>query len=370
MKDVSQHDQVGKIIFSEQNHQKLFNSMLDPVIIYKIDENGDFVQFVLANNAFFHEYGYLTNELDGLNLSAISAEKEKLSDLVRSISAGKVHLFETIHQRKAGSIFPVEVHSQFIALDGQRMNISTIRNITIRKEAEERLVLVNQYKENILKAVSHDLRSPLAQIQGLVKLMKNEQVSESFEKYLGMVEGAGKQAENIVSELLASDNLENRKSGHPFKKLNVNVFCDKISQNYKLLANSKKGIDFIHSLPDQEIFVSVDENRLTRVFDNIVSNAIKFSQSNSVIEFEVEVKEEIVRFSVKDFGVGIPNELKSIIFDKQSKAMREGTSGEESTGLGLSIAKGIVKQFQGDIWFESEQGQGTIFFVTLPLKRD
>jgi len=101
----------------------------------------------------------------------------------------------------------------------------------------------------------------------------------------------------------------------------------------------------------------------------LVTNAIKFSPAGADISVRLEVKPDTVIVIVKDNGIGIPAEVKENIFDMFTRAKRAGTAGEQSYGLGLAISKQIVEAHGGRIWYESEQGKGTIFFVELPLNR-
>jgi two-component system, OmpR family, sensor histidine kinase VicK len=114
------------------------------------------------------------------------------------------------------------------------------------------------------------------------------------------------------------------------------------------------------------IYANLDELKLLQVVNNLVSNAIKFSPDDSTVVINVEERVEDVIFSVKDVGVGIPESLQSLIFDRKTVAARTGLEGEKSIGLGLSITKILVDRMGGRIWFDSIPGHGSTFYFTLP----
>jgi signal transduction histidine kinase len=112
----------------------------------------------------------------------------------------------------------------------------------------------------------------------------------------------------------------------------------------------------------------VNKDKIWRLFNNLISNAIKFSYERADIQIGIHRKDGRIRFSVKDKGIGIPEKNKSSIFDMFTESKMYGTSGEKPNGLGLSISLQIAKAHGGNIWFESEQGKGTTFYVDLPEK--
>lgn len=116
----------------------------------------------------------------------------------------------------------------------------------------------------------------------------------------------------------------------------------------------------------QSVMVPMNESKIWRVMNNILANAVKFSPEGSTIYIATEVFSKHVVVSIKDSGIGIPIDIQDSLFDLFTKSSRKGTNGEETYGLGLAISKQIVEAHNGEIWFKSEQGKGTTFFVMLP----
>lgn len=109
----------------------------------------------------------------------------------------------------------------------------------------------------------------------------------------------------------------------------------------------------------------VNNDKFSRVISNLISNAVKFSHSNSTILITTQYTTESVLIKVADNGIGIPKQMQEVIFDKFTKAGRKGTAGEKSFGLGMSIVKQIVELHGGKIWLESEENKGTTIYIEL-----
>jgi len=118
---------------------------------------------------------------------------------------------------------------------------------------------------------------------------------------------------------------------------------------------------------NEHLVALIDPDKIDRVVTNLVNNAIKFSNPNSVINISLSREKDEAVIAVKDHGIGIPEDKKDRVFDTFTEAKRKGTSGEQSFGLGLSICKQIIEVHKGKILVESKEGQGSSFFVRLPL---
>jgi two-component system sensor histidine kinase VicK len=122
----------------------------------------------------------------------------------------------------------------------------------------------------------------------------------------------------------------------------------------------------------KSLFINLNQNKFSRVLNNLLGNAIKFSHRKQQILVSADVQTErgTIIIKVQDSGIGIPEDLKSMIFDKFTKAGRKGTEGEKSLGLGMSIVKRIVELHNGRIWMESKENIGTTIFIELNLPKD
>jgi len=114
------------------------------------------------------------------------------------------------------------------------------------------------------------------------------------------------------------------------------------------------------------IITAVNRENIWRVFNNLIINAIKFSETNGIIHIGIKTVKDGILMSVADNGIGIPEKDRDSVFDMFTSAKKRGTNGEEAFGLGLSISKKIIENHEGKIWFESNPGEGTVFYVQLP----
>ncbi len=243
------------------------------------------------------------------------------------------------------------------------------KKITEQKLNEKKLEKLNQSKDNILGIVAHDLRNPITAILGLADLIKND--LPNAEKYIDLINRSCKTSLNIITELLDISELD--RSDYTLNKESVEIIAllKGLIESNKILANDKElDIQFVSNT--KSLFIHLNQNKFSRVLNNLLGNAIKFSHRKQQILVSADVQTErgTVIIKVQDSGIGIPENLKSMIFDKFTKAGRKGTEGEKSLGLGMSIVKRIVELHNGRIWMESKENIGTTIFIELDLPKD
>ena len=132
----------------------------------------------------------------------------------------------------------------------------------------------------------------------------------------------------------------------------------------------EQSVTFTRLLPKKEIFIDIDQDKITQVLDNIISNAMKYSPEGGEIKFYLKELEEKIQVIVTDEGVGIPKENLSYIFERFYRVDKARTRQLGGTGLGLAIAKEMIEAHGGEIWAESEDGVGTKIYFTLPLENE
>ncbi|WP_326993702.1 ATP-binding protein [Chitinophaga sp. 212800010-3] len=224
--------------------------------------------------------------------------------------------------------------------------------------------LEQSQKDNsrILKIVAHDLRSPIGAIQSLAELMlASRQLADRDAELIDLIRSSSADALILISDLMTLDRGIADVEKETVELHTVLKNCVDIQQ---VLANEKKQEITLETVP---VAVTGYREKLWRVFSNVIGNAIKFSPQGSVILVRMNCEEAVVTVSVEDHGIGIPENLQSKVYTPSSATKRAGTEGEESFGLGLSISRQIVEAHGGKIWFESTEGKGTTFFITLNI---
>ena len=233
------------------------------------------------------------------------------------------------------------------------------------EQTTDKLRQSNHDMDNILHIVAHDLRNPISVITMAGNLIEQEQPGEAIKEPLEMVMSASKSAMVLISELLEfSGDTEH---GSVFKKerAELNELVSESANSLRFKATDKQQTISLLLSPEPP-YANINKEKMKRVFGNLISNAIKFSPANSEIIITTKRKEGSILMEVKDPGIGIPEKLLPLIFDTFTTAKREGTAGEPSFGLGLSICKQIVEAHNGKIWAESKPGKGSSFFIELP----
>jgi len=224
----------------------------------------------------------------------------------------------------------------------------------------------NTDKERILRVVAHDLRDPIGGAATLVNTVINDDMPEEFEKQnLSLVEKTLANSLTLINELLELD-LGAEKIHLDKNWADINETVKQCAGLMQLIAD-KKNQKLQLSLLPKTLTIYIDRERIERMVNNLIGNAIKFSPAGETIDIELSQKEKTVLIAIKDNGIGIPREMLNEVFNTFGGIRRMGTAGEKSIGLGLSICKQIVEAHYGKIWVQSEPGKGSVFFVELPL---
>ncbi len=228
---------------------------------------------------------------------------------------------------------------------------------------------VAQMKEEFISVVSHELRTPLTPITGIFSMLVNE-----YEE--GLPRGVREMAElglrnsqrllNLIDDLLDIQKLSMDKVTFNLEVLDVGEVLEEAVQFNQVLG-APRNISIEFKAMDEPVLVNVDRNRLLQVFTNLLSNAIKFSRDDEVVLTELSTAQGQAKIAITDKGPGIPAEARERIFEKFTQADSSLTRRHGGTGLGLAIARSIVTRLEGQLYFDTEEGEGTTFYVELPL---
>ncbi|MDX1810426.1 MAG: HAMP domain-containing sensor histidine kinase, partial [Gammaproteobacteria bacterium] len=231
---------------------------------------------------------------------------------------------------------------------------------------------VDRMKSEFISTVSHELRTPVTSIKGALGLIAGGAVGELPEKADELVEIAKNNADRLVrliNDILDIEKLEFGRIEFNFEEADVcTLLSQAISQNQGYANSFNVNLSLVFNLAkDQSVYVKVDVYRFSQVMSNLISNAVKYSNSNETVEIQVDQQGDRVKVQVIDHGAGIPLEFQSRIFQKFAQADATDKRNPGGTGLGLSIVKTIVEKMQGDIAFISEPNRGSTFYFTLPV---
>ncbi len=249
--------------------------------------------------------------------------------------------------------------------------VGTVTDISALKDYGNTMYKFSNKKNSILDILSHDLVSPLANIEMCAKALHDHTHTAGdalVERMLNLITDNSSRSVKMIRDLVNRELLESSEVPLILQRTDlirrIAEVIDQYKHNYQTVKQK------IQLVSDKEaIYVTIDESKFMQVVNNLLSNALKFTRDEDEIKVILKESETTVFIKVQDTGVGIPAHLQPYIFDEFTKARREGIHGEPTTGMGLSVIKTIVGWHNGHIWFESKEGQGTTFFIEIPKNR-
>ena len=239
------------------------------------------------------------------------------------------------------------------------------REINAELESQrKRLEELNRVKEKMLAVISHDLRSPMTSMQGLLYLLRENDLSrEEISEMAAKLEVSLKHNINMMDNMLVW--AREQMSGLELdpEKVNAHGVAANVIDNNELQADDK-GIRLLNRVPE-DLTVEADKNLLELILRNLISNSIKFSREGDevIVQAEATANDRVV-FRVSDTGIGIPEEKQEKLFSMNGGS-REGTGNEKGSGLGLKLCREFVEKQGGEIDFETAEGEGTTFTFSL-----
>ncbi|MHB1279347.1 MAG: tetratricopeptide repeat-containing sensor histidine kinase [Bacteroidia bacterium] len=314
----------------------------------------------------------LKKELPSLNIPASLSyfrQKEELKDLHETNTRNYIIIGSAILLLLLMTIIGYLFRKNWLNAKEHAAKLANI-NEELRQNNDQLMQLMenleSSQEENtrIMKVIAHDLRSPVAGIQGVSSLILDtgEELPKELKEEVKMIQRISNDSLKFIDDLLNTQgNFRNEEK----KETDLLELIDYCVNFMQLRADEKK--QHIH-VSGSHVFVPVYRERIWRVFNNLVSNAIKFSQVGGEINIRLQETSTHVRIEVQDNGMGIPAKMGRKIFDVMGDNGRTGTAGERSFGLGLAISLQIMEAHEGRIWFESEEGRGTTFFVEFPKR--
>ena len=232
-------------------------------------------------------------------------------------------------------------------------------------EKNQYLEKTNQELDRFVYSTSHDLRAPLASILGLINLTElvKEPIPEEVKKYLKLMKERVNSLDDFIQDII--DYSRNTRTELLITEVNIPELIEEVIQNNRFLENSQKVK--IHTRIEVNKTINADKNRLFRILNNLVSNAIKYNdlgKENPFVEISAKIESGKLVIKVADSGLGIPDEVKDQVFNMFFR----GTESAEGSGLGLYIAREMAQKLDGELTFVSEKGKGTTFTLSIPVE--
>jgi PAS domain S-box-containing protein len=237
------------------------------------------------------------------------------------------------------------------------------------KKALKKEIELNELKTKFLSLVSHEFKTPLSGILNaaiLIGKYSKTEMQPNREKHLATIKNKVDYLNRILTEFLSIERLDSGKVNYKFSNFKLSKVVNEVIYNANLLLKEGQRINYPINIDAIDLYH--DEKILEIMMSNLLHNAIKYSSENSAIDIEIKIKDNWLILKIKDEGIGIPVEEQNHIFERYFRA--ENVLTLQGTGIGLNIVKGHVDKFGGDISFISAKNLGTTFTVKLPLIKE
>jgi PAS domain S-box-containing protein len=278
---------------------------------------------------------------------------------------------ETILNKK-GEV--VRMYGSHIDISETKFSELTLKNKNIELiKAKDKAEQSDQLKSAFLSNMSHEIRTPMNGILGFSELLKAPNLTgEKQQEYINIIEKSGQRMLNILNDIVSISKIESGLMEVNIQETDINEQIGFIHSFFKLEIEGK-GIRFLvkNSLEGKEAYIQSDSEKIYGILTNLVKNAVKFTKEGTIelgCRLRTEKESSKLEFYVKDTGIGIPKDRQKPIFERFIQADISGKMAYQGAGLGLSISKAYVELLGGEIWTESEEGKGSVFYFTLPYQ--
>jgi PAS domain S-box-containing protein len=381
---------------SESRFRELLEAAPDAII--EIDRLG---RIVLLNRVTEKLFGYSREQLLGRPVELLIPEDLRSTHVhhreyywskpqTRTMGSG----LSLQGQRQDGSRFPVEISLSPVESDDGFRVTAIIRDISERKQAEERILAIqqnytmelaaknqelaernqeveraNRLKSEFLAGMSHELRTPLHTIIGFSELLAEElegPLNEKQQRFLSHIHKDSLHLLELINDVLDLSKIEAGKVELRPEVFDLRQPLDEVLSSISPQAAAKSIVIETQVAVDRALLA--DRVRVRQILFNLLSNAVKFTPAGGQIRVEAHPREEFVEVSVTDTGIGISPAEQAAVFDKFYQVGHTTKGVREGTGLGLAITQSLVQEHGGTIWLESEVGKGSRFTFTIPFE--
>lgn len=239
------------------------------------------------------------------------------------------------------------------------------------KEEIKRTKEIDRMKSEFISVAAHQLRTPLSAVKWTMKMLIDGDIgklNEEQKTFLTQGYISNERIINLVNDLLNVARIEEGRFGYEFVPINIEDLIESVTRDF-IHKITKKGINFTYNKSGlaNPPNIKIDPSKLKMVIQNLIDNAVKYTPDGGKVTISVKFDKMEVGITIADTGMGIPREHQERLFTKFFRSNNAVKAQTEGTGLGLFIAKNIIEKHRGKVWFDSEEGKGTTFHVTIPL---
>jgi signal transduction histidine kinase len=339
--------------------------------IFEADDGKEAIQILIDNPGKIDLVltDLYMKKIHGDDLCRVIRKKHSPEEMPVIILSSDKSREKTLELFKAGAtdfLYKPLITEELIARIKVHVDQHRMKKDLKRKNSE--LIELSRTKDHFLGVCSHDLKSPLSVVLGYSELLlESEDLDDKKKKMINYINESGKHLLDLVNGILDFGQTHALKGRLELSSQDLVTIVDGCIKSNRLRAKQKK-IDLSFRNKVENVLILGNKMALKRVFNNLISNSIKFTNESGQIKIDIAYEDSnTIVVSVEDNGIGVPKDIIDDIFKKYTKTSRKGTEGEKGTGLGLSITKELVDSMSGQIEVRSEPNVKTVFKVILKL---
>ena len=364
--------QLKALAEKEQYIRSIIDSTQEAILIFDQD-----LKIIRVNPAALRMFDLAENELKGKHLiNIIESENDNVNPLQGdSLLKRSLHGFETTVKLKSGRQLVVLVSMSSFQAGNEKNHTALLYDISARKKYETELVnakkaaeKANKIKDEFLSVMSHEIRTPLNGVIGMTRLLKQNNQDPKLEPILNTLQFSTDNLLSLINDILDFSKIQAGKVELEEKPVHLRSLLENVVQAHMATAKEKR-LELILSIdPLVPEYLLSDQVRLYQIINNLLSNALKFTDQGKVELIVTGVSANRLEIRVSDTGIGIPADRIESIFEYFTQGSSETTRKYGGSGLGLTITKNLVKLMDGQVTLHSKPGKGSVFTISIPYK--
>jgi len=368
-------------IYKEDFFKNIFEQSNEALLI--LEDNS----IIRCNKELINFFGYGSEEdIIGLSPWDLSPEfqedgessREKAQKLISSATSIENPVFEWVHQRKDGVNIYTEIALGRFDYNGKTYIQASVRDISKRRELQKQLLKAKEkaeksteLKTNFLANMSHDIRNPLNAILGFSKMLAEDtDISVADRRRFGtLIESNGNNLLYLINDIIDVSKIEANQMHIEKRKVELNVIMEELYLSFQKQVKDHKNLSLKLNIEidDPNFSIFSDADRIRQILSNLLSNAIKYTKQGSVVfGYNLDKEKNMIRFFIKDTGIGIAQDQVDRIFNRFEREHSVEVKKIKGTGLGLDISRRLVELLGGEIWATSVLNEGSVFYFTIP----
>lgn len=365
-------DRISRLLRPNTPYQTVFEEATEGIMIHEPDTG----EMIAVNPRACEMFGYDRDEVENLTVEDLISgrngyDSDHAAEVTKKVLREGPQTLEWQYERRDGTSFWGEVKLKTITIRNKRRVLGLVSDISDRKRYEEALrrteesaKQANRFKSAVLKNLSHAVRTPLTSILGYAEILK-KRVEGEARKCASRIHESSHRLKETYSALLELAELEASARELSYERVHVAALVEQVVKAYRAQPKGQE-IDLIFDPPTSTCTGQFDRKGLTRIIEELIDNALTFTNPGGTVQIELTPKSEHLYIAVTDTGQGIPSSFQPRLFNAFAQGPDTDRSWSRGAGIGLTIVKGLVDLMGGTVNVDSERGKGTKVTVRLP----